>query len=360
MEDYLAGDASLVLKTSGAERPGVRFRQSSARITMETVNIPNNLVCVGMKYRPTIAYTFYKEIASNVSSYNRQVVLSREYNINGVNNYAWAVIVDNVHIAYVRNKDVYLLEKIYEKTKKVKLENLYIIKSCAGNYFLLNSKQRNYVLPVMNELYIEHYNDREDALSYVDTFTIKVAANKVEEKRKQIEERKVMNSNKIKDMFFQEVKNVVFDIQTGHFGISDTNGISVFSNGSISVNPIVELSVSIPAFAVRSNIDTLNPGDIVVLSNETVFFKFKSDNGAMVVISASGEEKNIAPVTNMFMGNNTVLAVKNMFGTGTNPLMMAMLMSDKKDFDPKLLAFMAMNQNGGNIDPMMMALMFMK
>ena len=35
-------------------------------------------------------------------------------------------------------------------------------------------------------------------------------------------------------------------------------------------------------------------------------------------------------------------------------------MSDKKTSTPKLLAFMAMNQNGGNIDPNDDGLMFMK
>ena len=177
-----------------------------------------------------------------------------------------------------------------------------------------------------------------------------------------------MNTNNIRDSFFREVKNVAIDIQTGKFGVLSNEGLSVYTGEGISVNPITELGVKIPAFALRVAVKDLKEGDIVISGNESSFFKCLTESGYEVV-NLSGEVKQVGSVTNMFFGKNSVLAVKNMFGEGTNPLMMALLMGDGKlgEGDNKnLMLAMAMSGGmggcdaGGGMNPLMMMMLLGK
>ena len=172
----------------------------------------------------------------------------------------------------------------------------------------------------------------------------------------------MLNTNSMRDQFFREVKNVAIDIQTGKFGISNQDGISVYVDGTINVTPIQELGVKIPAFAMRIPVDKLVAGDIIVNGNESSFFVSSIKEGGYKVMSTSGEVSTVGNVKNLFFGANTVLAVKNMFeGSGMNPMMMALMMGDGK-MDMKSLMLMSMmgGQGGdvmGGMNPMMLMLM---
>jgi len=181
------------------------------------------------------------------------------------------------------------------------------------------------------------------------------------------DENKMFNTNSMRDSFFREVKNVAIDIQSGKFGVVTTDGISVYdaANGGVSVNPITDFGVKVPAFAMRVAITDLKAGDIIVGGSEPSFFVELLKEGGYVVTTMSGERRTVGSVTNMFFGKNTVLAVKNMFGEGVNPMMMALMMGDDKKgegFDMKTFALMSMmGQNAGNggMDSNMLMMMMM-
>ena len=163
------------------------------------------------------------------------------------------------------------------------------------------------------------------------------------------DEKKMINTNSMRDSFFREVKNVAIDIQSGKFGVLSNDGISVYTDGGVSVNPIADFGVKVPAFAMRVAVGDLKAGDIIINGAESTFFKQALKEGGYEVVTLSGEVRQVGSVTNMFFGKNTVLAVKNMFGEGTNPMMMAMMMGDSKEgFDMKTFALMSMMGNSGN------------
>lgn len=181
----------------------------------------------------------------------------------------------------------------------------------------------------------------------------------------------------MKNSLFREIKNVAIDVQSGKFGIKTADGIAVYTDKGISVNPITEMGFNVPAFAIRVEVSTLKTGDILVVGDEVVFFKASSkEDGGYEVISPIGETRKVTQVTNMFFGKNTVLAIPNMFGGasaegfgGMNPMMMAMMLGDNKGltvgsggFDMKTFMLLSMmgnkdNKDMGGMNPMMMALM---
>ena len=189
----------------------------------------------------------------------------------------------------------------------------------------------------------------------------------------QIKEKpKMINTNSMRDSFFKEVKNVALDMQSGKLGIVTKDGITVFTDEGVSVNPITEMGFNIPAFAMRVPVEQLAKGDIIIGSGEPVFFREGSKAGYLT-ISTTGVFQEVGIVANMFFGKNTVMAVKNMFGgdsseSGMNPMMLAMMMGSDKEgsggFDFKKMMMMQMmmgqgNQGGiGGMNPMM-AMMFM-
>jgi hypothetical protein len=118
---------------------------------------------------------------------------------------------------------------------------------------------------------------------------------------------------------------------------------------------------------MRVAINDLKAGDIIVGGSEPTFFVGLVKDGGYEVVTMNGEHKVIGTVTNMFFGKNTVLAVKNMFGEGVNPMMMALMMGDDKKgegFDMKTFALMSMMGNtagkeGGMDSNMLMMMMLM-
>ncbi len=126
------------------------------------------------------------------------------------------------------------------------------------------------------------------------------------------ESKNTMNTANMKDSFFREVTNVVFDATTGKMGVKGKDGIYVFTKTGISVNPITEMGFKMPAFAIRTPVDNLKRGDIIVGEGDPVFFSKETEFGYEVV-TLSGTIDQVGNVSNMFFGENTVLAVKSLF-----------------------------------------------
>lgn len=191
-----------------------------------------------------------------------------------------------------------------------------------------------------------------------------------EQKTQPIKEKKMINTNNMRDSFFKEVKNVALDFQTGKLGITTKDGLITATDDGVSVNPIVEMGFNIPAFAMRVPVDGLTKGDIIISSGDPVFF-IEGNKTGYVTMTTSGVVQETGVVSNMFFGKNTVMAVKNMFGDagagGMNPMMLMMMMGDDKggaegfDFKKMMMFQMMSGQKGSEgMNPMLMAMMFSK
>ncbi len=187
--------------------------------------------------------------------------------------------------------------------------------------------------------------------------------------KQQTEKKTMINTNSMRDSFFQERKDIVLDIQSGKLGVKTLDGLVTATDDGVSVNPITEMGLSVPAYAMRVAVKDLKAGDIIVTKNSAVFFKEASKAGYLTV-DTNGVFQEVGSISNMFFGKNTVMAVKNMFGgsdgSGVNPMMLAMMMGNDSDsgdgFDFKKLMLLQMmsGQGGmGEMNPMLM-MMLMK
>jgi hypothetical protein len=174
-------------------------------------------------------------------------------------------------------------------------------------------------------------------------------------------------STVLKKSLFAKVDNVVCDLQTGTLAIKveveDSDSIVSFTqqeNGqwSLNQNPLAELCIPVPGFAIRTPICQLNVGDIVLLSDDTMGFFVeklqdeKLDNPVIKIVSAkTGRLTDVSISSNRLLGNHGVLAVKNFFGQckdkGISSLLPMLLMGDGKQ-DDLLMMMMMMGDNKNN------------
>ena len=200
--------------------------------------------------------------------------------------------------------------------------------------------------------------------------------------------------NNLMGKFFKEVSGVVYDLETGKVAIKrgDQNVVTLneVKDGETSRFELTEspfnVSMSLPAFALRTELAKVVKGDLIVGNEGALGFVLEVDanlNACKMVKTDGSMSTSLVP-TNKVLGKSSVMVVKslNMFGDaaagGMNPMLMMALMGNQnggqmnpmlmmalmggKDskIDPMMLMLMAQGQNGGSgqMDPlMMMALM---
>lgn len=319
--------------------------------------LPDKLIVVGMRFISKAHQTIEKmKLGADVS-------LHSDKSEDGVDGWCWKVKHQGDLIGYIRNQDIPLLppaedvSQIYGYEVKVSRQN-YLVLERDQIIARLVPRKTTADAPVSStfngSLQGQIFTAKIDPSQLIDTS--RLITNKAKEPG--------MNTQSLKNQIFREVKNVVLDIQTGALGFQNTEGIATYRDGTVSVNPLVDFAIKVPAFAMRVAVKDLVAGDIILQGDQASFFHQHTEQGYEVV-GLSGEIKQVGNVTNMFFGANTVLAVKNMFGSGgMNPMMMAMMMGEEKEgFDMKTFALMSMmgNQTGdqGNMQQMMLMAMLM-
>jgi hypothetical protein len=320
-------------------------------------NLPDKLIAVGMR--------FQNGAMEHINRFGTGTPVTLKYtsNTHGVNGKCWEVHLSGKMVAHIREVDVLKLKDFTSPG----FTSAYAIRQIQNNYLVLArlvnpcaeipmpSRDSFY----SDKIYEDEYYQSESAVDaktipkvdfsdpnpfgkdtqYDNTKSYQQNINKQGQTK--------MNANSMRDSFFREVKNTVLDITTGGFGIVTADGIAIYKEGVVSINPIVEMGVKVPAFAMRVAVDTLTEGDIIISGTDTSFFKAATETGYEIV-SMSGEVKQVGNVSNMFFGKNTVLAIKNIIsGTGMNPMMMAMMFSGDEGIgggkvDMKTFAMMSM------------------
>jgi hypothetical protein len=313
----------------------------------------DKLIVVGMSKMPKVV-----QVKAGDSLY-----LMVESSTKGIEGKTLAVYKKGTedHVGYIRNTD---LEAIFHSNRGS--YNL-ALSTQESYWYLVETVRVNYIVLKRIDIGTAKTNPCKEIELNGPIYCTLEAAEEVTKPKLNDKGQSMINTNSMRDQFFREVKNVAIDIQTGKFGISNTDGISVYDKGTINVNPIQELGVKIPAFAMRIAVDKLVAGDIIVNGNDAVFFVELNKEGGYKVMATSGEISSLGNVKNMFFGANTVLAVKNMFeGSGMNPMMMALMMGDgmmgddKMDMKSLMLMSMMGGQGGeamGGMNPMMLMLM---
>lgn len=156
----------------------------------------------------------------------------------------------------------------------------------------------------------------------------------------------------IGNSLFKQVKDVIIDLQTGTMGVKQKNDeagdvlATVDADGELVHNPIKQLGLPIPGIAIRTPVADLKPGDIIVMPDGGYSFNLgpTEEGGNLKIVNAkSGRATNFNPAKNTLLGNNGVLAVRNIFNLGggggaggglfSNPLMLMLLLGNKDGDD---------------------------
>lgn len=305
------------------------------------------LIAVGMRYQNV---SNVKGAINAFEDNDRKlpVKLVLEDNPNGLNGQSVAVYHNGFRVAYIRNQD---LERYFKEHPRY--ENTGTVYEVYTNYWAIEPNNDLSIRGLEREIVAEEQKLAKE-LNEQGKYKQEYKALYTDESIKK--ETKMNISSSMRDSFFREIKDVAIDLQSGKMGVMSADGISVYVGGSISVNPISDFGIKIPAFAMRVAINDLREGDIIVNGKEYSFFRSANETGGYEVIGLNGEVKLIDSVNNMFFGKNSVLAIKNMFGEGTNPMLMAMMMSgdEGKGFDMKTFALMSMmgGMGGDSQNPM--------
>lgn len=175
----------------------------------------------------------------------------------------------------------------------------------------------------------------------------------------------ILDTNSVKDEvestmldnMFRKVDNVIMDISTGSLGMKVEGSAYTFNDNKLKENPIKAFSMPFPAFAMSTPLDQVKVGDMIVnkQGKATGWITEMLLDGGYKVQNAEGAVINFSPVTNTFMGGESVMVIKNMFGDETfggiqGPLMAMQMFGGGKDMEGmfKLLMF----QNSGMFNMM--------
>jgi hypothetical protein len=165
-----------------------------------------------------------------------------------------------------------------------------------------------------------------------------------------------LNTSNLKNMFFREVNCIGLDMMTGQMGFIVDGNINTFDGTNVVVNPITDMAVKVPAFAMLTKLADLNIGDIVITGN-SMGFVIAVGETAVTIMGASGTTLSVTPTSNLlFGGAGSVMAVRNMFAgmsgnttaDGMNPMLMFALMGDGDEKGDMLKTMMLMQMMGGN------------
>lgn len=166
--------------------------------------------------------------------------------------------------------------------------------------------------------------------------------------------------------FFRLVDRCVYDFRTGNLGVkkADSKGFSVFTppatakaKPSIKNCELREFGAGIPAVAMRTSIDKLKSGDMVIIKDNSgqenwLYYLSTDVEGDTTNIEICGIETDTGKKVTlnvqdgMLLDGNSVLCVKNFLG-------------DKKSMKSMLPMILLMGQNQGQsqINPAMMMML---
>lgn len=156
---------------------------------------------------------------------------------------------------------------------------------------------------------------------------------------------------------FAEVANVVIDIQTGAIGITGPRGVltckATKTTAELVENPLSLFELAIPAYAIRTTLDKVELGDIV-LHNSVPYFVTKAAKTSLGLTGADGGEITVKGIKNTLTGDGGVLLVKNIAGGSLQQLLPLLLLTQGEDGDEgklsKLLMVLALQGGEGGLD----------
>lgn len=174
--------------------------------------------------------------------------------------------------------------------------------------------------------------------------------------------------------FFRKVQGVVFDLQAGKIALKNADGsVTVLEKGEDGFtlkNAEFNVTMSVPAFALHTEVSKVKEGDLVCSDKGILGFILEVGNregltnAAYTVLRPNGTIASTVIPTNTIMNMEGIMVVKSldMGGEGGIDPMMLMLMSGGLGgngagaIDPMMFMLMSQGKDS-KIDPMMLMAM---
>lgn len=118
---------------------------------------------------------------------------------------------------------------------------------------------------------------------------------------------------------FRRIGGVVWDVMSGTVGLQTENGIytASFPEGggapTVSVNPLDNFGLAIPAFATQTPFADVALGEIIVGDQGIIGWVTEKTEAAFKVLDHNGYHKTYQPPKVAIMGSQGVLVVRNLF-----------------------------------------------
>ena len=205
-----------------------------------------------------------------------------------------------------------------------------------------------------------------------------------------------LNFEKLMNRFIRRVDNdgIVWDLMTGLIGIKTGEGVVTLTKEAtgplddgdvsfgVSLNPMIDLSVAVPAFAQTVPLPTVQVGDLIYGADKPIGWVIKKNPKSFQVIKQDGHTSTYSPVKVPMMGMDGVMVVRSLassfgsgdanaaagpFGSMQQMLPLMLMMKDRKpgarggvgsDMMPlMMMMMMGGGQGGGAMNPMLMMML---
>lgn len=135
----------------------------------------------------------------------------------------------------------------------------------------------------------------------------------------------MFNSQKLMDRFFRKVDNVCWDLSTGQIGLFTKEGIATIEgegeDAQISINPIDQMGMGVPAFAQTTPVADVKVGDLISVSDRLTGWVTKKTEKQVTLMKVDGTTSAwTPPKTKMLDFTSGVMVVRSlgdMLGGGT-------------------------------------------
>lgn len=123
---------------------------------------------------------------------------------------------------------------------------------------------------------------------------------------------------KLTGSMFRVLDNVALDLQSGKMGIAKTGeSLAVYDpeKKTIFESPFVAFAMAVPVIAVRTKLEDLREGDLIV-NGEKILFVLEAEAGGGYIrtLDTDGVRNEQQPIAGLFFQDGTILAAKNTFG----------------------------------------------
>ncbi len=180
--------------------------------------------------------------------------------------------------------------------------------------------------------------------------------------------------NKLMNRFFRKVDNVTWDLMTGKMGLIVADGIATLDKDAdgeytVSINPMENFGVPIPAFAQNTAFADIKEGDVICSADKEIGWIIEKKENSFRVLRPNGNIGTVKPPKVQMLGlDSGTLILRDLLNIlpggsggldGMKNSMLPLMMSGMLDSDSMESMLPMLLMGGGNMGGNMLQTMMM-